>query len=212
MSYGARVESPGGAIESDRNLGYARRAEDNERGSVESTVRSDRSGGSGARRASRRGARQQFTPRRRTPRASRTRPARMRTRPTSRASTSRTPTTGSITFHIAVSNRPALTSDMLFLMWLDTDANPATGDPQSLGADYALQLEPGGVGLFKWNGTTYRKRALGDDGHVRLRRHRRDDPRRRPGPRSNQGIQLRRRRDLRPHNGCERQRRLHERA
>ena len=62
---------------------------------------------------------------------------------------------GLITFHIAISNRPALTSDMLILMCMDTDANPATGDTQSLGADYALQLEPGAIGLFKWNGTTF---------------------------------------------------------
>ena len=62
---------------------------------------------------------------------------------------------GLITFHIAISNRPTLTPDMLILMWMDTDANPATGDPQALGADYALQLEPGAIGLFKWNGTTY---------------------------------------------------------
>jgi hypothetical protein len=62
---------------------------------------------------------------------------------------------GMITFKINISNRPAFTPDMLVLMWLDTDANPATGDPQSLGADYAIQLEPGAVGLFKWDGTTF---------------------------------------------------------
>ena len=44
---------------------------------------------------------------------------------------------------------------MAVLMWLDTDANPATGDPQSLGADYVIELEPGSIGLFKWNGTTF---------------------------------------------------------
>jgi len=62
---------------------------------------------------------------------------------------------GLITFHVKISNRPALTSDMLVLMWMDTDGNAATGDPDFAGADYALQLEPGAVGLFKWDGTTY---------------------------------------------------------
>jgi len=31
---------------------------------------------------------------------------------------------GLITFHVAISNRPTLTSDMTVLLWLDTDANP----------------------------------------------------------------------------------------
>ncbi len=62
---------------------------------------------------------------------------------------------GLITFHIAISNRPALTSDMAVLLWLDTDANPATGDPQSLGAEYVVEVDPGAVNLFKWDGTTY---------------------------------------------------------
>jgi hypothetical protein len=62
---------------------------------------------------------------------------------------------GLITFHIAISNRPTFTPDMAVLVWLDTDANPATGDPQSLGADYVIELDPGSIGLFKWNGTTF---------------------------------------------------------
>jgi hypothetical protein len=62
---------------------------------------------------------------------------------------------GLITFTINVSNRPAFTSDMYFLIFLDTDQNSSTGDPKSLGADYAIDLEPGAVGLFQWNGTMY---------------------------------------------------------
>ena len=62
---------------------------------------------------------------------------------------------GLITFHVAISNRPTLTSDMTVLLWLDTDANPATGDPQSLGAEYVIEVDPGVVSLFKWDGTTY---------------------------------------------------------
>jgi hypothetical protein len=62
---------------------------------------------------------------------------------------------GMITFHIGISNRPTFTPDMAVLVWLDTDANAATGDAQSLGAEYVIELDPGAVGLFKWNGTTY---------------------------------------------------------
>jgi len=65
--------------------------------------------------------------------------------------------TGLITFHVAISNRPALTPDMLLELDLDTDANTATGDPQGLapGTDYLIQLVPGSVNLFKWSGTDY---------------------------------------------------------
>jgi hypothetical protein len=62
---------------------------------------------------------------------------------------------GNITFQINVPNRPTLTPDMLMLVFLDTDNNPATGDPQSAGADFAIQLLPGSVNLFPWAGTTY---------------------------------------------------------
>ena len=62
---------------------------------------------------------------------------------------------GNITFTINISNRPALTQDMLALLFLDTDRNPATGDQQSFGADYAIQLVPGEVDLFQWNGSDY---------------------------------------------------------
>jgi hypothetical protein len=62
---------------------------------------------------------------------------------------------GLITFQVNVSNRPALTADMYFLLLLDTDKDPNTGDKGNLGADYAIQLVPGAVDLFQWNGTTF---------------------------------------------------------
>jgi hypothetical protein len=62
---------------------------------------------------------------------------------------------GLITFHVAISNRPTLTDDMTVLVYLDTDANPATGDAQSLGAEYVVEVDPGVVSLYKWDGTTY---------------------------------------------------------
>jgi hypothetical protein len=66
---------------------------------------------------------------------------------------------GLITFQINVSNRPALTADMYFLMFLDTDKNQSTGASDALGADYAIQLVPGAVDLFQWNGTTFVRAA-----------------------------------------------------
>jgi len=60
---------------------------------------------------------------------------------------------GMITFRINIPNRPQLTRDMLASIVVDTDANPATGDPDNLGADYAIELFQGEVALFKWDGT-----------------------------------------------------------
>jgi hypothetical protein len=62
---------------------------------------------------------------------------------------------GVITFKINISNRPTITPDMTVLLFLDTDQTATTGDPQSLGADYAIELDPGAVGLFQWNGSDY---------------------------------------------------------
>jgi hypothetical protein len=62
---------------------------------------------------------------------------------------------GNIVFQVNISNRPALTSDMFVLVYLDTDQNTATGDTQLLGSDYVIELESGSVGLFQWNGTDF---------------------------------------------------------
>jgi hypothetical protein len=66
---------------------------------------------------------------------------------------------GMLTFQVNIPNRPQLTRDMLVDMLVDTDANPATGDPDSLGADYALELFLGEVALFKWDGTGFTRRV-----------------------------------------------------
>jgi hypothetical protein len=62
---------------------------------------------------------------------------------------------GLITFLINVSNRPALTQDMFFLIWVDSDKNPNTGATDVLGADYVIELDPGNVVLFQWNGSDF---------------------------------------------------------
>jgi uncharacterized membrane protein len=63
---------------------------------------------------------------------------------------------GTITFRVNVPNRPQFdVNTMLMLMFVDTDSNQATGDPQSFGADYAIQILGGEALLFKWDGTTF---------------------------------------------------------
>jgi hypothetical protein len=62
---------------------------------------------------------------------------------------------GLITFQVNISNRPTLTPDMYMLLFLDTDQNPATGATDFLGSEYAIELDPGVVTLFQWNGTDF---------------------------------------------------------
>ena len=59
---------------------------------------------------------------------------------------------GMITFQVNIPNRPALTPDMFVLIFIDSDNNSTTGDD---GAEYVIDLEPGQVGLFQWNGANY---------------------------------------------------------
>ena len=67
---------------------------------------------------------------------------------------------GLLTFQVNIPNRPAFTPDMIIDILLDTDANPGTGDPQSLGADYAIELFQGAVNLFHWDGTTFTRTGV----------------------------------------------------
>jgi hypothetical protein len=62
---------------------------------------------------------------------------------------------GLLTFQVNVSNRPQFTRDMAAVLFIDSDANPATGDPEALGADFVVQLLLGEIILFRWDGTTY---------------------------------------------------------
>ena len=65
---------------------------------------------------------------------------------------------GLIQLRINIPNRPTLTRDMLIFLFVDSDANANTGDPESLGADYVLQLFEGEAALFKWDGTDFTRR------------------------------------------------------
>src|SRR5207248_2630296 len=62
---------------------------------------------------------------------------------------------GLVTFKVNISNRPTLTDDMFVLVYLNTDRKASTGDPQSGGSDFVLELDPGVVTLFKWNGSEF---------------------------------------------------------
>ena len=59
---------------------------------------------------------------------------------------------GLITFQINVTNRPALTADLLYQVYSDSTSG---GDPDSYGADHVLQLTTAGVALFTWDGTNF---------------------------------------------------------
>ena len=65
-----------------------------------------------------------------------------------------------LTFTINVPNRPTLTGDMVFLVPLDTDANPSSGSADFGGADYVIELDGPLEGrstaaLFRWDGTDF---------------------------------------------------------
>lgn len=65
---------------------------------------------------------------------------------------------GMLSFRVAIPNRPQFTQDMLLLMFVDSDANPQTGDPQELGADYVIEIYGGEAALFRWDGTNFTRR------------------------------------------------------
>lgn len=66
---------------------------------------------------------------------------------------------GLVQFRIAIPNRTQLTQDMLVLLFVDADANPQTGDAESLGADYVIQVFGGEAALFRWDGSDFTRRA-----------------------------------------------------
>jgi hypothetical protein len=66
---------------------------------------------------------------------------------------------GVVSFKIDIPNRPTLSQDLLLLIFADTDANPQTGDPESLGSDYVIQIFGGEAALFRWDGADFTRRA-----------------------------------------------------
>jgi hypothetical protein len=60
--------------------------------------------------------------------------------------------TGLLKFKIDIPNRPTAPQDMFVLIWVDSDNNPQTGDPDSLGADYVILWFRGDIALLQWDG------------------------------------------------------------
>jgi hypothetical protein len=62
---------------------------------------------------------------------------------------------GQITFAINVPNKPALAANDAIFVLIDSDANPATGGPLTLGADYQFGLETDGYVFARWTGSAW---------------------------------------------------------
>jgi len=60
-----------------------------------------------------------------------------------------------ITLKVNIPNRAQYANDIGTFIFLDSDANQATGDAQNLGADFVIQLIQGETLLFKWDGSDY---------------------------------------------------------
>jgi hypothetical protein len=74
---------------------------------------------------------------------------------------------GLVSFKINIPNRPQFDQDMLIELYVDSDFNTATGDPELGGTDYAIQLLRGDAALYKWDGTNFTRR-FGDPSAVTL--------------------------------------------
>lgn len=74
---------------------------------------------------------------------------------------------GIVSFRINLPNRPTLSPDMIIELWVDSDNNPATGDPDQAGVDYVMQLVQNEIQLYRWDGTGFTRR-FGDPSAVTL--------------------------------------------
>lgn len=74
---------------------------------------------------------------------------------------------GNLSLRINVPNRPTLGQDMIFDLFVDTDANPQTGSPDFGGVDYVIEVVRGEINLFRWDGSNFTRR-FGDPPSVTL--------------------------------------------
>ena len=74
---------------------------------------------------------------------------------------------GIVSFRVNVPNRPTLGQDMVVDLFVDSDANPQTGDLDLGGTDYVIELIQGEANLFRWDGTNFTRR-FGDPPAVTL--------------------------------------------
>ena len=63
--------------------------------------------------------------------------------------------TGNITWRIGVANQPTLAADSQVVLWIDSDRNPNTGAPNTLGSEYVFLLGPTGYTFARWNGSEF---------------------------------------------------------
>jgi hypothetical protein len=62
---------------------------------------------------------------------------------------------GQITFAIDLSNLQALAADTTIFVSIDSDSNPATGAPDTLGSDYFFALSSDGYLFARWTGSEW---------------------------------------------------------
>ena len=74
---------------------------------------------------------------------------------------------GLLSFRVNVPNRPQLGQDMYSVLFVDTDNNTATGDPDLAGVDYVIELARSEANLFRWDGESFSRR-FGDPSAVTL--------------------------------------------
>jgi len=62
---------------------------------------------------------------------------------------------GLVTFQVNLANRPQITNNDHYAVFLSTDSNPNTGDKGAEGADYAVLVDNGRADLGHWTGSDY---------------------------------------------------------
>ena len=62
---------------------------------------------------------------------------------------------GDITWQIGVANQPTLTADSQVVVWVDSDRNPSTGAPNTLGSEHVFLVGADGYSFLRWTGTEY---------------------------------------------------------
>ena len=65
---------------------------------------------------------------------------------------------GVVQFRVNIPNRATLTQDLVLFLFVNSDNNAQTGDAESLGADYVVQIFGGEAALFRWDGTDFTRR------------------------------------------------------
>lgn len=74
---------------------------------------------------------------------------------------------GILSFKVDIPNRPALDQGTIFEIYVDSDNDAATGDPDLAGVDYVIQLVRSEINLYRWDGSDFTRR-LGDPSAVTL--------------------------------------------